>query len=85
MKREFCRWEISWPMKRLACQCSDTRVRESTETRPNRAKLPTSEISTPWVSGSIGRPKGLLASQVRPGMRSSGQPRPLATTGRTSV
>ncbi|MCY1401470.1 hypothetical protein D9M71_165890 [compost metagenome] len=70
-------------MKRLACQCSETRVRENTETRPNSAKLPISEISTPRVSGSTG--SGGWVSQVRPGMFSSGQPIPRAITGSTRV
>ncbi|MCY1428616.1 hypothetical protein D9M71_445060 [compost metagenome] len=72
-------------MKRLACQCSETRVRENTETTPNRAKLPISEISTPRVSGSKLGPKGWLVSQLKPGKLSSGQPSPRAITGTTRV
>ncbi|MNR17606.1 hypothetical protein D3C85_1342780 [compost metagenome] len=72
-------------MKRPACQCSDTRVRDNTDTQANNVKLPASDNTTPWVSGVIGRSNGLPCSHASPGKVSSGKPRPRAAIGKTSV
>ncbi|MCY1524826.1 hypothetical protein D9M68_597800 [compost metagenome] len=84
-ERELVRAETCWPTKRLACQCSETRVREKIETQAKRIQLPASDSTTPWVRGSMGRSRGLFTSHDRPGKLSSGQPRPRATTGSTRV
>ncbi|MOA46031.1 hypothetical protein D3C78_1684920 [compost metagenome] len=72
-------------MKRPACQCSETRVRENIDTQTNRVKLPASDSTTPWVSGVIGRFIGLPCNQASPGNASSGQPRLRAISGSTRV
>ncbi|MNN17018.1 hypothetical protein D3C81_1301840 [compost metagenome] len=72
-------------MKRPACQCSDTRVRDSTETQANRVKLPASDSTTPWVSGVIGRFSGLLCNHASPGKLLNDQPRLCAAIGRIKV
>ena len=72
-------------MNRPACQCSDTRVRDSTETQANSVKLPASDNTTPWVNGLIGRFSGLLCSHANPGKLFSDQPRLWAAIGKTSV
>ncbi|MNH39326.1 hypothetical protein D3C79_1004770 [compost metagenome] len=72
-------------MKRPACQCSDTRVRDSIDTQANNVKLPASDSTTPWVSGVIGRPSGLPCSHARPGNSCSDQPRLWAAIGSTRV
>ena len=85
IERELRRPLISWPMKRPACQCSETRVRDRTETQANRVKFPVMDSTTPWVSGVIGRFSGLLCSQARPGKLFSDQPRLWAASGNTRV
>ncbi|MNT99561.1 hypothetical protein D3C72_2424370 [compost metagenome] len=72
-------------MNRPACQCSETRVRDSTETQANRVKLPASDSTTPWVSGLIGRFSGLPCSHARPGNNCNDQPRLCAAIGSTKV
>ncbi|MNL21683.1 hypothetical protein D3C87_1429860 [compost metagenome] len=72
-------------MKRPACQCSDTRVRDSTDTQANRVKLPARDSTTPWVRGVIGRCSGLLCSQVKPGKLLKDSPRLEAAIGRIRV
>ncbi|MNQ94268.1 hypothetical protein D3C85_1097760 [compost metagenome] len=72
-------------MKRPACQCSETRVRDSTETQANNVKLPARDRTTPWVSGVIGRFSGLLCSQAKPGKLFRDMPRLWAAIGRISV
>ncbi|MNP57597.1 hypothetical protein D3C76_1524390 [compost metagenome] len=72
-------------MKRPACQCSETRVRDSIETQTNRVKLPVSDSTTPWVRGVMGRFSGLPCSHARPGNSSSDQPRLWAVIGSTKV
>ncbi|MNL15199.1 hypothetical protein D3C87_1361730 [compost metagenome] len=72
-------------MKRPACQCSETRVRDSTETQANSVKLPASDSTTPWVSGVIGRFSGLLCSQASPGKVLKDRPRLRAAIGRIKV
>ncbi|MNG09320.1 hypothetical protein D3C84_927370 [compost metagenome] len=72
-------------MKRPACQCSETRVRDSTETQANSVKLPASDSTTPWVSGVIGRFSGLLCNQASPGNVFKDRPRLRAAIGRIKV
>ncbi len=72
-------------MKRPACQCSDTRVRERIDTQANRVKLPASDSTTPCVSGLMGRFSGLPCNHARPGNSCSDQSRLCAAMGSTKV
>jgi hypothetical protein len=69
-------------MNRPACQCSETRVRDSTETQANRMKLPAIDSTTPWVNGLIGKFNGLLCSHASTGKLLSDQPMLWAAIGR---
>ncbi len=72
-------------MKRPACQCSETRVRDNIDTQANSVQLPAIDSTTPCVMGEMGKSNGLLCSHSSSGKVLSDQPMPCAATGSTRV